>query len=103
MTGKQLPKLLRQYDISQKEPADRISVLLTLLVQKRITLDDFNKEWKRHLPSAEHRGHIRRFLRSDLTDEEDVASRGYVIWKRLNFALMEAAAAEKRRTSRRSK
>ena len=29
------------------------------------------------MPSAEHRGHIRRFQRLTLTDEQDVAIRGF--------------------------
>jgi hypothetical protein len=43
------------------------------------------------MPSAEHRGHIRRFLRSPFTDEQDVALRGFVAWKRLNHRLMAEA------------
>jgi hypothetical protein len=48
------------------------------------------------IPSAEHRRHIRLFQKSDLTDEQDVVLRCYVIWKRRNFAAMSAAAAIKR-------
>ena len=50
------------------------------------------------LPSAEHRAHIRRFLRSDSTDEEDCALRGYIAWRRLEFALRTEAELEKRRS-----
>ena len=50
------------------------------------------------LPSVEHRAHIRRFLRSDLTDEEDCALRGYVAWRRLEFALRAKAELEERRS-----
>ena len=71
------------------------------------TSDDLRKQAEeefRNIPSAEHRGHIRRFQGfADTSDEADVFLRGYVIWKRLNFALMEAAARVKRSTSRRSK
>jgi hypothetical protein len=52
-----------------------------------------------NLPSAEHRGHIRRFRGLEfLTDEEDVALRGWVVWKRLNAALI--AAVKKTCTNR---
>ena len=40
---------------------------------------------------------------SALLDKQDVALRGFVFWKRLNFRLMTAEAAVKRRTNRRSK
>jgi hypothetical protein len=62
-------------------------------------------EWKNTLPSAEHRRHIRLFQKSDLTDEEDVALRGYVVWKRLEHTLqsIRPAAAIKRPSKRRSK
>ena len=55
------------------------------------------------LPSAEHRAHIRRFLRSTSTDEEDVALRGFVAWKRLNHRLMAAAQAVESGTDRSGK
>ena len=43
--------------------------------------------WKDDLPSPEHRGYIRRFRGLDwLTDEQDVAPRGWVRWKRWNEA-----------------
>ena len=50
---------------------------------------DDPRTWKLDLPSAEHRAHIRRFVKSDLTDAEDVAIRGFVFWKRMNWAAME--------------
>src|SRR5262245_28813048 len=40
-----------------------------------------NQDWKADLPSPEHRAQIRRFLKLDMTDEEDVALRGFVAWK----------------------
>jgi hypothetical protein len=63
------------------------------------------RDWVKDLPSPEHRRHIRLFQGlADLTDEQDVALRGYVVWKRLNHALTVAAAlAVKQRTKRRSK
>ena len=50
------------------------------------------------LPSAEHRAHIRRFRRSDLTDEEDCALRGYIAWRQLEFALRAERDLEERRS-----
>ena len=52
------------------------------------------------VPSAEHHGHIRRFQRSTLTDEQDVALRGFVAWKRLNHRLMAEAQAVESGTDR---
>ena len=46
------------------------------------------------LPSAEHRAHIRRFLRSDSTDAEDVALRGYIAWRRLEHFLRAEAGLD---------
>ena len=53
-----------------------------------------------NMPSAEHRGHIRRFQRSTLTDAQDVALRGFVAWKRLNHRLMAEAQAVESGTDR---
>ena len=58
---------------------------------------------KFELPSKEHRGHIRRFTRCDWTDEEDVAQRGFVFWKRLEHALRSLAVTQKARTKRASR
>ena len=55
------------------------------------------------MPSAEHRAHIRRFMRSPYGDKEDVALRGFVGWKRWNFALMTAAQAVESGTDRSGK
>ena len=55
------------------------------------------------MPSAEHRGHIRRFLRSPYGDKEDVALRGFVAWKRLNHRLIAAAQAVESGPKRRGK
>jgi hypothetical protein len=68
------------------------------------TEDDLRKqaeEQRRNIPSAEHRGHIRRFQGlTDMTDMEDVALRGYVIWKWLEHNLQSLAAVQKARTKR---
>lgn len=55
-----------------------------------------NQDWKADLPSPEHRAQIRRFLKLDMTDEEDVALRGFVAWKRWNWHAMEKRDKEKR-------
>ena len=55
------------------------------------------------MPSAEHRAHIRRFQRSTLSDEQDVALRGFVAWKRLNHRLRAEAQAVESGTDRSGK
>jgi hypothetical protein len=55
------------------------------------------------LPSAEHRGHIRRFQRCTLTDAQDVAIRGYVAWRQLEHSLRAAAQAVESGTDRSGK
>jgi hypothetical protein len=58
------------------------------------------EDWKKHLPSAEHRRHIRRFRGLDwLTDAEDVALRGFVTWKRWHWHEMEKRDAKRARSS----
>ena len=59
-------------------------------------------EFRDSLPSAEHRGHIRRFLDSGYADKEDVALRGFVFWKRLNARLLALALAVKKPSTNRS-
>ena len=54
-------------------------------------MDKFSKGFEAYLdlPSPERRGHIRRFQRLYwLTDEQDVALRGLVAWKRWNWHAM---------------
>ena len=58
---------------------------------------------KPNMPSAEHRAHIRRFQRSSLTDAQDIALRGFVAWKRLNYRLMAEAQLVERGPKRRGK
>ena len=55
------------------------------------------------LPSAEHRAHIRRFLRSDFTDAQDCAVRGYIAWRQLEHSLRAEAQAVESGTDRSGK
>jgi hypothetical protein len=48
------------------------------------------------LPSKEHRGHIRRFLRLDFTDEQDVALRGLRAFKIWLFTANHEAGDKRR-------
>jgi hypothetical protein len=74
-----------------------------------MTEDELRKEaagWRDRLPSAEHRAHIRRFQHcTDLTDRQDVALRGYVVWRQLEHDLqsLRAATAVKKPTTKRGR
>jgi hypothetical protein len=55
-------------------------------------------DWKKSLPSAEHRRHIRIFEGlTFLTDAQDVALRGYVAWKNSLAAVAKKARTKQRR------
>jgi len=57
-------------------------------------------EWRSRLPSAEHRRHQRLFRKSDLTDEEDLRTRGYCVWKKVNHERMLLAVPAVEKTTR---
>jgi hypothetical protein len=58
------------------------------------------RSWRDRLPSAEHRRHQRLFRKSTDTDEEDLRSRGYCVWKQLEHRLQSLRAATVQKTTR---
>jgi pyrimidine operon attenuation protein/uracil phosphoribosyltransferase len=81
-------------DQAQRRQASEGSMTLTKEEIERL------RNWKQDLPSPEHRRHIRLFQGLEwMTDEQDVALQGYVLWRGRNVR----AALEKARTNRRTK